>query len=125
MTISGKFGDEEALLFEIDLIASDGLELSVDAMLDTGFSGWLAIDKQDLDALGWTYVDQQIMRTAGGDVRFKIYIGKVKLDGQELDIPVHVGKDLTEILLGRQWLINRRLVVDIPSGELTLGDGAS
>ncbi len=121
MKISGFFGDEDALLFEINLITSDGLELPVEAMLDTGFSGWLAIDQQDLDALGWTYIDQQIMRTARGDVRFTIYIGKVKFDGQEFDIPVHVGKDLTEVLLGRQWLINRRLVVDIQSGELTLG----
>ncbi|GAB1545168.1 hypothetical protein NUACC21_78440 [Scytonema sp. NUACC21] len=38
------------------------------------------IDKQDLDALGWTYVDQQIVRTASGDVRFTIYIDKVKLE---------------------------------------------
>jgi predicted aspartyl protease len=55
------------------------------------------------------------------DTSFQIYVGKVKFDGQELDIPVHVGKDLTEILLGRQWLTTRRLVVDIPLGELTLG----
>ncbi len=74
-----------------------------------------------LDALGWTYFDQQIMLPARGDVRFNIYAGKVRIDGSEFDIPVHVGKDLTEVLLGRQWLTTRRLVVDMPSGELTLG----
>ena len=52
MTISGFFGDEDALLFEINLITSDGLELPVDAMFDTGFSYWLAINDQDIDALG-------------------------------------------------------------------------
>jgi hypothetical protein len=36
MTISGFFGVKDALFFEIDLIASDGLELPIDAMLDTG-----------------------------------------------------------------------------------------
>ena len=55
------------------------------------------------------------------DVKFEIYVGQVILDDQEFDIPVHVGKNLTEVLLGRQWLTNRRLVVDIQSGELTLG----
>jgi predicted aspartyl protease len=119
--IDGFFGDEDALLFEINLITSNALELPVDAMLDTGFSYWLAINDQDLDALGWTYFDQQIMRTAQGDLRFDIYAGKVRIDGSEFDIPVHVGKDLTEVLLGRQWLTTRRLVVDMPSGELTLG----
>ncbi|MDB9304125.1 MULTISPECIES: hypothetical protein [Cyanophyceae] len=34
---------------------------------------------------------------------------------------VHVGQGLPEILLGRQWLKNRRLVVDMPLGLLTLG----
>ena len=118
--MNGFFGDEDALLFEINLITSDGLEIPVDAMLDTGFSYFLAIDEQDLDALGWSYIDQQIMRTARGDVRFEIYVGKVNFDGQEIDIPVHVGKGLSEVLLGRQWLTNRRLVVDINKNELTL-----
>ncbi|WP_318781203.1 hypothetical protein [Amazonocrinis nigriterrae] len=36
--IFGKFGDEDELFFEIELIAADGLEISVDALLDTGFS---------------------------------------------------------------------------------------
>lgn len=85
-----------------------------------GFSYWLAIDEQDLDALGWTCIDQQIMLTARGDVTFEIYVGKVTFDGQEFDIPVHVGKGLTEVLLGRRWLIDRRLIVDIESGVLTL-----
>ncbi len=122
MTISGFLNDEDALIFEIDLIAADGLELPVDAMLDTGFSGWLTIDKEDLDALGWIYLDQQIMRTARGDIRFKVYIGKVKFDGQEFEIPVHVGKGLSEVLLGRQWLKNRKLFVDMAENILTLGN---
>ena len=46
--ILGRFGDEDELFFEIDLIAADGLELSVEALLDTGFSWWLAINNQDI-----------------------------------------------------------------------------
>ncbi len=109
MTISGFFGDEDALLFEINLITLDGLELPVEAMFDTGFSYWLAINEQDIDAFGWERLREQTMRTARGDVKFEIYVGQVLFDGQEFDIPVHVGKDLTEVLLGRQWLTNRRL----------------
>jgi clan AA aspartic protease len=122
MTIFGFFGDEDTLLFEISLIASDGLELPVDAMFDTGFSYWLAINDQDVDALGWERLREQTMRTARGDIKFDIYIGKVKFDGQELDIPVHIGKDLSEVLLGRQWLKNKRLIVDMALEVLTLGN---
>ncbi len=120
--ISGFFGDEDSLFFEIELIASDGLKLPVDALFDTGFSGWLAINNQDLDGFGWTYIKQQPMFTARGEAEFELYLGKVIFDSQEYNIPVHVGEGLTEVLLGRQWLKNKRLVVDIPSNILTLGD---
>ncbi|GAA6621165.1 hypothetical protein [Scytonema sp. NUACC26] len=61
--IDGFFGDEDALLFEISLITSKGLELLVDGLLDTGFSYYLAIDKQDLDGLGWQLLREQTMLT--------------------------------------------------------------
>ncbi|GAA6624089.1 hypothetical protein [Scytonema sp. NUACC26] len=60
--IQGSFGDDYALLFEIELIAEDGLELPIDVMLDTGFSGWLAINEQDLQGLGWVYVQTRVLR---------------------------------------------------------------
>ena len=119
--ISGFLGDEDGLFFEVELLAADGLELPVAALFDTGFSGWLAINEQDLDALGWIYLDQQTMRTAQGNSQFDIFLGKMRIDGNEFDVPVHVGQGLSEVLLGRQWLKTHRLVVDISSSVLTLG----
>ncbi len=118
--IQGTFGDEDELFFEVELIADNGLELPVDALLDTGFSGWLAMDTQDLDGLDWTYVKQEKMQTAKGEFNFDLYVGKVRVEGQKFDIPVHIGAGVPEILIGRQWLKNRRLVVDISAGILTL-----
>lgn len=118
--IQGKFGEQDELFFEIDLIAADGLEIPVDALLDTGFSDWLAIDRQDIEELGWDYVGERNMLLAKGETTFDIYIGKVRIDKQEFDIPVYAGDGVTEILLGRQWLKTRRLVVDMLSGVLTL-----
>ncbi|MEG4351538.1 aspartyl protease [Microcoleus sp. LAD1_D5] len=119
--IQGRFGDEDELFFEIELIADNGLELPVDALLDTGFSGSLAMDSQDLEGLDWTYVKQEKMRTAKGEFNFDLYVGKVRIEYLEFDIPVHVGDGVPEILIGRQWLKTRRLVVDMPAGVLTLG----
>ena len=118
--IQGRFGDEDELFFELELIADNGLELPVDALLDTGFSGWLAMDSQDLEGLDWTYVKQEKMRTAKGEFDFELYVGKVRIEYLEFDIPVHVGDGVPEILIGRQWLKNRRLVVDMSAGILTL-----
>ncbi|MCY7383953.1 MAG: aspartyl protease [Microcoleus sp. CAN_BIN18] len=118
--IEGRFGDQDELFFEVELIADNGLELPVDALLDTGFSGWLAMNSQDLEGLDWTYIKQEKMRTAKGEFNFDLYAGKVCIEGQEFDIPVHVGTGVPEILIGRQLLKNRRLVVDISAGVLTL-----
>jgi len=118
--IQGKFGDEDELFFEIELISADGLELPTEAILDTGFSGWLAIDNQDLEGLNWTYLRQQTMQTARGDAEFELYLGKLRIGEQEFDIPVHAGEAVPEMLIGRKWLKNRRLLVDLPLGILTL-----
>lgn len=42
--IEGQFNGGDKLLFEIDLIATDGEIISVDALLDTGFTQWLAMN---------------------------------------------------------------------------------
>lgn len=51
--IYGKFNSQGELIFEIGLIAADGDIIPVQALLDTGFSGLLAIDNQDALSLGW------------------------------------------------------------------------
>lgn len=61
------------------------------------------------------------MRTARGDFNFDIYAGTVRIDGQEFNIPVHVGTGLSEVLLGREWLKTRGLVVNFQAGVLTMG----
>ncbi len=120
--ISGRFGENGQLFFEIELIASNGDIFSVEVLLDTGFTtGFLAINSQDLDGLDWSLIAPQIeMQTARGECFFDIYEGRVIIDGQELIVLVHVGEDLPEILIGSQWLDRMQLVVNKPRGILTL-----
>lgn len=119
--IQGIFDSEGQLFFEIDLIINDGLNLPVDAMLDTGFTGFLAMKKQDVNDLNWLYAGKERLRTAKGESRFLIYTGKVLLDGQEYQIPVYAGDEITEVLLGSEWLKILPLVVNYQVGTLTLG----
>ena len=78
------------------------------------------MDEQDLEGLDWIYIRRQEMRTAKREFDFDLYAGKVRIDEQEFDIPVHVGDGVPEILIGRQWRKSRRLVVDMSAGILTL-----
>lgn len=120
--ISGNFGDEGELLFEIELIAANGEQFLVEALLDTGFTtGWLAINAQDIEALSWPLLYPQVeMKTARGEDFFDIYEGRIILDGQEFVVPVHVGDELPDILIGSQWLDIMELVANKPRNILTL-----
>ncbi len=119
--IQGTFGDRGQLFFEIELISINGFNLPVDAMLDTGFTGFLAINKQDLDALNWQFIREQELRTAQGESLFEIYLGKIVLDEQEYEIAVFAGDEITEILLGSEWLKILPLMVNYQAEILTLG----
>lgn len=47
--MQGYFGEKGELFFEIELIAADGSVVTVNALLDTGFTDWLAMDTQDAE----------------------------------------------------------------------------
>ena len=120
--IYGEFNSQGELIFEIGLVAADGDIIPVQALLDTGFSGWLAIDNQDALSLGWLQETQtEDMQTARGEARFNLYQGSIILDTEEFAIPILGGDELQDILLGVRWLQTKRLVADFAAGMLTLG----
>ncbi|MBW4617735.1 MAG: aspartyl protease [Desmonostoc vinosum HA7617-LM4] len=120
--IDGRFGDNGELLFEIQLVAVNGERFEVEALFDTGFtSGWLCINSQDLEALEWSIILPQIeMQTAAGLEYFDLYEGQVIIDSKEFVIPIHVGEELPETLMGSLWFDIMQLVVNKPRGILTL-----
>lgn len=91
-------------------------------MFDTGFlNGWLAINSQDLDALGWPLIAAQVdMRTAQGESEFNLHEGRVIIDNTEYIIPVHVGDNIPETLMGSGWLNIMELTAKKPEGLLKL-----
>ncbi|MFN7853940.1 aspartyl protease [Anabaena sp. AL09] len=121
--ILGNFGEVGELMFEIEIISADEDNYPIEVLLDTGFTnGWLALDIQDAEILGWPLIERNsTMRMARGEAFFDIYEGKVKLDGQEYIIPVLAAEGISEPLLGLQWLTILPLTVNFPEGILTLG----
>ncbi len=121
--ISGSFGEIGELFFEIDLIAADGERFAIEVLLDTGFTtGWLALDTQDAQSLGWSKIEsEREMQTARSKEFFDIYEGRVVIDEQEYIIPVLAGAGIPESLLGLQWLKMMPLMVNYAAGVLTLG----
>ncbi len=112
-----------AALVQNKLIVANSLEIiPVMALLDTGFTGWVAINNQDAESLGWTKeIDPQEMETAKGKEFFSLYQGNVLVDEEQFTVTVLGGDELENILLGVLWLKTKRLVVDFPAEILTLG----
>lgn len=114
------FGNIRRAIFEINFLALDGSLLPINALLDTGFTDWIAIDIQDIQSLDWEYIDEQEMKTARGDTRFNRYRGRVNFDGQDWVIPVLGGEEINEVLLGLRWLETRQLIANRKTGLLML-----
>lgn len=117
----GGFGERGELYFEVELIAFDGTVLPIEALLDTGFTGWIALNNQDASSLGWVAVDELPMNTARGIASFTTYSQRVRLAGEEFEVEVLGGDNVPEVLIGLAWLQSRRLVVDFPANLLVLG----
>ncbi|WP_334310676.1 hypothetical protein [Dolichospermum circinale] len=55
--ILGNFGEVGELMFEIEIISADEDNYPIEVLLDTGFTnGWLALDIQDAEILGWPLI---------------------------------------------------------------------
>ncbi|WP_042891910.1 aspartyl protease [Anaplasma marginale] len=119
---AGRFGKNCELWFDIELIAANGEQFSVEVLFDTGFTaGFLAMNYQDIDPLQWTATKSIVeLQTARGKDNFNIYQGKVIIDRTEFVLPVHVGSEISEILMGSQWLEIMELVVNKSKKLLTL-----
>ncbi|MDV3002457.1 MAG: hypothetical protein N5P05_004112 (plasmid) [Chroococcopsis gigantea SAG 12.99] len=118
--IRGRFSENYQIFFSLDLIADEEFNLPVDALLNTGFTGFLAINKQDVECLNWEYSDEEILFTAQGFASFDKYIGKVLIDGHEFEIPIFAGDNIQEILMGSQWFRTFDLTVKYRKGEIIL-----
>ncbi|MEA5581756.1 aspartyl protease [Nodularia harveyana UHCC-0300] len=102
--IEGRFGENSQIYFEIDLIGGDNFSFPVETMLDTGFTEYLAMNKQDIESLDWNFLGQDKLRTAQGETEFDVYSGRVIIDSQEWEVPVFAGDEIQELLLGSRWL---------------------
>lgn len=83
------------------MIVADGEIIQADALLDTGFTDWLAMNNQDIENFGLSSIDdERLMQTVQGETQFNVYAGTVELDGQNFNVPVLEGDTILEILFG-------------------------
>ena len=78
-------GDLQALVI-IDIIGGEGRPQSLEAILDTGFSGYLTLPTESIQQLGLRSVGQRTFELANGDLfEFEAYLAAVSWHGSLTD----------------------------------------
>ena len=95
----------------IGIAGFDRVFRSEEAVIDTGFTGWLTLPAATIKRLGLTYYGQRPANQASGDAEmFDIYSTLVLWHGTPRPVPVHLAEGSP--LIGMALLHGSRLVVD-------------
>jgi clan AA aspartic protease len=107
-------GDFEAML-SLSICGSDGKFYTQDAIVDTGFNGWLSLSPDLIDQLNlkWKRRGRAILGD-GSECVFNIYEAVVLWDGVYLTIPIDEAD--SEPLVGMSLMEGYQLTVQVFEG---------
>jgi clan AA aspartic protease len=113
--IHGQVSPYREAVIELMLAGPTGLEMQVDAVLDTGFTECLTLSPTLIAALQLVYVAESELTLAdGSDARFDVFRVLVLWHGNRIDIPVLSADG--DPLVGMSLLYGSRVTLDIVDG---------
>ena len=118
--IKGKVRGNQQALVTIDVIDGEGRPQPLEAILDTGFTGYLTLPTGSIQQLGLRSVGQRSFELANGELfEFEAYLAAVSWHGRISDALVL--KSDSAPLLGMTLLWGSRVTVDaLTDGEVTI-----
>jgi predicted aspartyl protease len=109
--LSGTIDRSGQIYIPIDLITAYGDRRTLDALLDTGFTGSLAISRALAHALGWQLHGYVEAALASGSASLAVFIGEAIFDGQQrVARAVEISSD--DVIIGLMLLQDKRLLAD-------------
>ncbi len=109
--IKGRVDGNQQALVTIDIIDGEGSIQSIEAILDTGFTGYLTLPTDSIQRLGIPSVGQRTFELANGELfEFEAFLAAVTWHGRLRDVLVL--KSDSAPLLGMTLLWGSRVTVD-------------
>lgn len=111
--------DREAVI-RVKVYSQGGQEQEFNAVIDTGFTGFLTLPSADIATLNLTFASRQQVILGDGNVHsVNVYAGVVEWDGQQRRIEVDAAD--TTPLVGMALMYGYKLTLeDIDGGDVTL-----
>lgn len=112
--IDGIVSSDHQVIIPLTIWGSAGRGRDIEAIIDTGFDGWLSLLPSLIAALGLEWRQRgRAFLADGSDCVFDIYECTVIWDGQNVRIPVHEAE--TAPLVGISLLEGYELVIQVRS----------
>ena len=113
--IKGKVSGNQRASITVEILDSEDRLQSVEAILDTGFTGYLTLPQESIRQLGLRSVGQRTFEPANGDLfDFQVYLGSVSWHDRANDVLVLESDSVP--LLGMTLLWGSRVTLDASTG---------
>lgn len=113
--ITGAVNPNREAIIRLAIAGPRGQQQEIEAIIDTGFTGFLTLPPAVVAALGLSWLSRQPGILADGSVDiFDVYVGSVLWDGQPRVVEVEVAD--TEPLVGMSLLAQHSLHIDVTNG---------
>jgi clan AA aspartic protease len=113
--ITGVVNTNQEAIIQLVVLEPQGHQQEVEAIIDTGFTGFLTLPPALIDSLGLSWLSRQPGILADGSVDiFDVYAATVLWDGHPRVIAVEAAD--TDPLVGMSLMARHSLRIDILSG---------
>ena len=118
--ITGVVNADREAVIRLKVSGSNGQEQAIEAVIDTGFTGFLTLPPDSIASLGLPFHSRQQVILADGSVHsLNVHTGTVEWDGQVRRIEIDTAD--TTPLVGMAIMYGHKLTVeDIDGGKVTI-----
>ncbi|HEY9793012.1 MAG TPA: hypothetical protein V6D22_21600 [Candidatus Obscuribacterales bacterium] len=117
--IHGRIDEQGRVMLPVIVIASDGLELELEALIRLEFAGAMAVHENVARRLGWRRLGSRRTVVGFQTVIMDHYLGTISMGGEPSQYVV-LGGIKYEALIGQKMLAGRELKIDFEHSTVTL-----